>query len=61
MPDVPHFNDPWHWHQRAEYARILAEEMRDETTKAMMLGIAEDYDTLAARAAVRLAAEGKAS
>ena len=53
--DTPHFNDPRHWHDRAEEARILAEQMNDEFSRKMMLGIAEDYDILAARALVRLA------
>ena len=52
---APHFNDPEHWRQRAEEARVLAEQMTDETTKQMMLGVAEDYDKLTVRAAIRLA------
>jgi hypothetical protein len=57
MPKLaaPHFNDPTHWQQRAEEARVLAEQMKDEVTKQLMLGIAQDYDTLAVRAAIRLA------
>jgi hypothetical protein len=51
---VPHFNDPEHWQQRAEEARVLAEQMKDEVTKQMMLGIALDYDRLAVRAIIRL-------
>jgi hypothetical protein len=54
MPDAPHFNDPEHWRQRAEEARVLAEQMNDETSKQMMLRIADDYDKLAVRAAMRL-------
>ena len=51
---VTHFiNDPVHWHQRAEEARVLAEQMKDEVTKKMMLGIARDYDRLAVRASIR--------
>ena len=53
--DTPHFNDPRHWHDRAEEARILAEQMSDDLSMKMMLRIAEDYDKLAARALVRLA------
>ena len=59
MPNVPHFNDPEHWHQRAEEARILAESMQDATAREMMLKIADDYDQLAVRAAIRLSDEGK--
>jgi len=54
MPIAPHFNDPDHWRQRAEESRILAEQMSDETEKKTMLGIADDYDKLAVRAAQRL-------
>jgi hypothetical protein len=54
MPGVPHFNDPEHWHQRAEESRVLAEQMSDEISKQMMLRIADDYDKLAVRAAMRL-------
>ena len=43
MPQAPHFNDPEHWHQRAEEARVLAEQMKDEVTKQMMLDIARDF------------------
>jgi hypothetical protein len=58
MPIAPHFNDPQHWQQRAEEARVLAEQMIDETAKGMMLRIASDYDELAVRASVRLIGTG---
>jgi hypothetical protein len=54
MPDAPYFNDPEHWRRRAEESRVLAEQMNDETSKQMMLRIADDYDRLAIRAARRL-------
>jgi hypothetical protein len=54
MPIPPHFNDPEHWRRRAEETRVFAEQMNDETAKKLMLRIADDYEELAARAAVRL-------
>ena len=38
MPTAPHFNDPEYWHQRAEEARVLAKQMKDEKAKQTMLG-----------------------
>ena len=61
MRNVPHFNGPEHWHQRAEEVRVLAEQMYTERTKKMMLKIADDYEKLAARASARLVGETKAS
>ena len=52
MPNAPHFNDPEHWRQRAEESLVLAEQMTDEAARKTMLGIANDYDTLAVRAAL---------
>jgi DNA-binding ferritin-like protein len=46
-------NEPQHWRNRAEEARKLADEMNDETSRQMMLQIAEDYERLAERAAQR--------
>ena len=57
----PHFNDPEHWHQRAEEVRVLAEQTTDQTTKKLMLWIADDCDDLAARAVKRSIDETKGS
>jgi hypothetical protein len=43
-------NDPNHWRARANEARKLADDMNDQQSKEMMLGIARDYDLLAERA-----------
>ena len=61
MPADRHLNDSEHWRGRAEESRILAEQISDETSKKMMLKIADDYEKLAARASARLVGETKAS
>ena len=61
MSIAPHFNDPAHWQQRAEEARVLAEQMSSEQTTRMMLKVADDYDDLAVRAAIRSVGEMKGS
>ena len=53
------FNDPKRWRRRAQKARVLAEQMNDETSKKIMLRIADDYIELAVRAAIRAADETK--
>jgi hypothetical protein len=45
-PSYP-FENAKHWRMRAEKMRTLAEEANDSTVRAMMLGIAADYDRLA--------------
>jgi len=55
------FNDPKRWRRRAGKARVLAEQMNDETSKKIMLRIADDYIELAVRAAIRAADETKGS
>ena len=59
MPIAPDVNDPEYWDQRAEEARVLAERMSDEQTKKMMLEVADDYDQIAVRAAIRSIDETK--
>jgi hypothetical protein len=44
---------PKHWHDRADEARVLAEDMSDTVSKEMMLRIASEYDRLAKRAQER--------
>ena len=42
-----------HWHKCADEARSVADDMKDEISKQMMLQIANDYERLAKRAAHR--------
>ena len=46
-------NDPKHWRDRAEEMRTLAEAMKDQISREMVLRIAQDYEKLAQRAAER--------
>ena len=46
-------NDPEHWRKRADEARNLADDMKDEISKQMMLQIAAEYGHLARRARAR--------
>jgi hypothetical protein len=50
-------NNPQHWQDRAEEARVNAEQMSDPESKRMMLEIADGYIRLAERAARRREAE----
>jgi hypothetical protein len=43
-------NDAQHWRKRADEARSLADDMKDEISKQMTLQIADDYEHLAKRA-----------
>lgn len=47
-------NDPQHWRDRAEEARVNAEQMSDAESRRMMLEIADGYIRLAERAEQRL-------
>ena len=53
MPASFNVDDSAHWRNRAEEARTLAEDMSDETSRQMMLRIAEDYLRLALHAEQR--------
>ena len=52
MP-APLFYDPEHWRKRADEARSLADDMKDEISKQMMLQIADDYEHRAKHAEQR--------
>jgi hypothetical protein len=47
-----------HWQERAEGARVHAEQLTDIEAKRMMLGIAETYQRLAKRAEGRQLSTG---
>jgi hypothetical protein len=49
----PRNRDVEKWHARAKRARERAVGVRDDTSKHMLLGIADAYDNLARRAAER--------
>jgi hypothetical protein len=44
---------PEHWQERAETARIAAEQLSDPASRKMMSRIAADYDRLAKHARQR--------
>jgi hypothetical protein len=46
-----------YWRDRAEGMRVIAELMRDEQSKKLMFGIAEEYDRMAESAERRFANE----
>jgi mono/diheme cytochrome c family protein len=49
LPDTPE-----HWRARAEQARVLAGQFDDLASRCKMLKVADEYETLAERAEVRL-------
>jgi hypothetical protein len=51
-------NSMKHWQERAEGARVHAEQLTDIEAKRMMLGIAETYQRLAKRAEGRRLSAG---
>jgi hypothetical protein len=46
-------NNPKHWRDRAAAMRALAETVNDPETIAIMNRLADDYERLAERAAIR--------
>ena len=61
MLAAPQFNNPRYWNRRAEEARAMAKQMSSDLSRKMMLKVADDYDGLAVRAAVRFINETKGS
>jgi hypothetical protein len=57
MPPPRNTNDPNHWRDRAAQMRALALTMKDPETVILMNDLADDYDRLADRAAIK--ASGK--
>ena len=55
MPRRGGIHDPKHWYDRAAEMRALAESFEDAETRKLMLQLADDYDKLADRAALRRA------
>jgi hypothetical protein len=53
-PELGRVNDPRHWRDRAEEARIMASEMKDFFAIQSMLRSAEGYDRLTEMAETRL-------
>jgi hypothetical protein len=54
-PSAPtRYNDPPYWQQRADEARQLAEDLRDEEARKQMINVAEGYERLAMMAEQRI-------
>jgi len=53
MPASFNLDDPAYWRGRAEEARTHADQMSDETSRQIMLKIADDYERLAQHAEQR--------
>ena len=51
---MPFRYDPKHWRDRAAQMRVLAGEIGNSESEAIMLKLADDYDNLADRAEKRL-------
>ena len=44
------FGTPAYWQERAEEARVIAEDMHDAEARRAMLAVAENYEKIAKRA-----------
>lgn len=47
-------NEVQHWHQRAEEARVLADQMSTTDARETMLRVAQGYETMERNAAERI-------
>jgi hypothetical protein len=54
------FNNAKHWQERAQEARVHAEQLTDPAAKRMMLEIAESYQRFAKKAQERQLSAGAA-
>jgi hypothetical protein len=47
-------DNPNYWRNRAEEARVVAESIQEQQSKEVMLGVARDFERMAALAEERL-------